>query len=256
MRKKFTLIELLVVIAIIAILAAMLLPSLGRAREMAKKATCTSNLKQDTQASTMYANSNNGWMPAYIGYCAWYEYGAMPKELGLNYAPLYVNKKSEEMEKEKAPERRKITSCPSSIDFDTTAPSNTCYGVPLGGWDNHYADEKCEIAVEDGTGAGSFAIKLDRTPASTYALLADTAYYEEVGSPMSPGNQCKVFYRSDIWWANICLRHNGQGNIGYADSHVGDTTDRSQIHQSSRIMHLVTTYGEDVEIDTTEPWTE
>jgi len=63
--KKFTLIELLVVIAIIAILAAMLLPALSAARERAKAANCTSNVRQITQAMLAYAMDNDECIQPY-----------------------------------------------------------------------------------------------------------------------------------------------------------------------------------------------
>src|SRR6476646_8857829 len=62
-RRAFTLVELLVVIGIIALLVSILLPTLNRARESARRTKCLSNLRSIGQLVTMYANQNRGQIP-------------------------------------------------------------------------------------------------------------------------------------------------------------------------------------------------
>jgi len=75
----FTLVELLVVIAIITILAAMLLPALGKAREYAKQTSCANNLKQINYILMNYASDNNDYLPQAYGWA-------------YKVVPTYLNK--------------------------------------------------------------------------------------------------------------------------------------------------------------------
>ncbi len=103
--KRFTLIELLVVIAIIAILASMLLPALGKARETAKKASCLGNLHQLGVAVNSYAGDFDGNTPhTFLNGCEWpdslscgggsWSGGMFYGGLGLLHATAYVKGQS------------------------------------------------------------------------------------------------------------------------------------------------------------------
>ncbi len=88
-RAGFTLIELLVVIAIIAILAAMLLPALSRAKDKGQRTVCVNNNKQLALAAHMYASDNRDFLPfpnwgnTYPGWL-YTPVGGNPPDLGVN----------------------------------------------------------------------------------------------------------------------------------------------------------------------------
>ncbi|MGA2678206.1 MAG: type II secretion system protein [Sedimentisphaerales bacterium] len=82
-QKGFTLVELLVVISIIALLMAILLPALSRARELGKRAVCENNLKQMGLGWILYCDSNNEKVP--VG-DVWYSW-TFPGPVGSSTGP-------------------------------------------------------------------------------------------------------------------------------------------------------------------------
>ncbi len=78
----FTLVELLVVIGIIAVLIAILLPTLGRAREAAQRTKCLANLRSIGQFTHLYANANKGYVPL----------GFDSRSVGINYVMFMADR--------------------------------------------------------------------------------------------------------------------------------------------------------------------
>lgn len=131
-ETAFTLIELLVVIAIIAILAAMLLPSLARAKEAGKRISCVNNLKQLSLSAQMYVGENEDTYPPRSNSDRW------PDKFYDNYG-----------------KNLKLLVCPSEITSPTTASSNSipADSAPrsylINGWNDYFFDRLGQAVFDD-----------------------------------------------------------------------------------------------------------
>lgn len=197
---SFTLIELLVVIAIIAILASMLLPALGRAKELARSSECLNNMKQYGVGVTMYTNDFEGYVPCNIGYQTMMTGYVPDRLLGFNTDDIYS------------------TGCPSCDQI--LAPRLQ----PTESWWNYIVR-----AYKDNSGE-MYQTTYGGTPEWRYS-------YPKVENIREPSSMTMLkeywaWYGFDIWWDNnskptyVPLWHaSGQGRT-YVDGHV------EQVHEN------------------------
>ncbi len=220
----FTLIELLVVIAIIAILAAMLLPALSRAREQARSASCMNNLRQVGIVYQMYASDHNGLAPVGtyfdIDCCG----GWTVHEPGLNFAHQagYIDTAG-----------RNVYVCPSwqphrwSSRWNTYGilrPAGTAYTEGTDGWMRRTHDSNPDMLGSHPLNYEFFRMWNLKNP-TEFILLTDsiltssrTQYATWVAHSAADGPH---------------FRHNNRANAAFADGHV-ESTDTGRFEEAYR----------------------
>ncbi|MDD3925147.1 MAG: DUF1559 domain-containing protein [bacterium] len=186
-KRGFTLIELLVVIAIIAILAAILFPVFGRARENARKATCQSNLKQIGLSLSMYLQDFDGNYPKgrYNSLSGMVSQWERLRSYGVS---------------------DQIMQCPSDTGYGPkgTPAVNTSYGSLLGTMGRFVTNGEGIWSIE-GTKPARNETDLQHPTETLYAVDATTDY---------------VFLASPGDWRNLSARHSNGLNVLFCDGHV------------------------------------
>ena len=199
-RNPFTLLELLVVIALIAILAAMLLPALSKARDKARAISCTSNLKQLGIYMNMYATDQNDVIPQVDSNLA----SAQGKWQDC-LATFDASKPLADWLHMPSGKLRPLFRCPAGPDKFTTSTDYHGYGANATGFTSLYGNDGVKLRTLSGF----------KEPSSLFAF-GDCSRQGNANS--WPKGRVTKF--TDIVTGTGTWRHNNGANLCFADGHV------------------------------------
>jgi prepilin-type N-terminal cleavage/methylation domain-containing protein/prepilin-type processing-associated H-X9-DG protein len=246
MRKGFTLIELLVVIAIIAILAAILFPVFARAREKARQASCESNIKQLCLAMMSYATDYDGCFPISTPGCVamgnttgvqpwWTSTAPYVKNAGILMCPSAINNfinnsgcGSNQMCGQRVPGQIGLSyGMPIAIGATLQNNGNTACCRAKGGKDAAmHAPAESVLLADSGRaniGGGLWEGGAACAGSSSDGICMPIADSNGVHCPAGVCGISATYAATLAAFgttSDAIARHNGGGNIGFADGHV------------------------------------